>query len=694
MNQQERFFNRELSWLAFNDRVFQLGKDNQLPLLERVKFLSIAASNMDEFIKVRMGGLTILEESRPDKRDPSGLNATEQIKLCAAEIQFFFNSLYEYYAGTLSKQLQMSEIVHVEHEKIKEDERLFYGNYFKEHVLPHLVPVLMQHRHRSTIIRDGDIHLFVCLKNNLTGDRSNVVVTIGKNMPRFVASKNKKDSFRYLLMEEVIRMNIEILFEGVEILETGFFRVLRNADIQVSEDFPDSFLPEMEQVLSERAKSEVIALFFQHGMSEQMEKHVRSLFKTKECMVFRQNGPIKFSSFSDLSFMSGFDSLKRDQWEPVITDMFAKKRDIFPILAKDSFLLYHPFESYNPILRFIEEAADDPYVIAIRQVLYRTSKKSPIVEALKRAAQKGKTVTVLVELKARFDESQNIAQAQDMEKAGINVIYGVKGLKTHAKMCAVLRQESSGLKRYLHFGTGNYNEKTARLYCDFSYFTADEDLGSDAFSFFNVVTGYSFPNSFKALDAAPITMKTRFLELIENERNAASEGRQTFVFAKVNSLNHPEVIESLYDASNAGVQIFLNVRGICTLKPGIIGLSENIHVISIVDRYLEHARVFWFCNNGDDKLFISSADWMTRNLDKRLELLVPVREKNNKKKLMRILESFFKDNCNSWKLQPDGTYLPTKHSGSEDRFNAQQFCYNFALQQELSDEGNLFEPYR
>jgi polyphosphate kinase len=409
-------------------------------------------------------------------------------------------------------------------------------------------------------------------------------------------------------------------------------------------------------------------------------------------------GPLDLAAFMRLSELPGFDNLKNESWPPKPSPNVDLRSTMFEVIARRDVLLHHPYESFEPVVRLIEEAADDPDVLAIKQTLYRTSRNSPVVAALCRAAEKGKRVTALVELKARFDEERNIEWARSLEQASVQVIYGVKGLKTHAKVCIIVRREPHGVQRYVHFGTGNYNEITARIYSDISYMTNDEELGADAISFFNAVSGYSQPQQFRKIEAAPAGLRDRLLEMIETETQRKQQGQRAYITAKMNSLVDPAIIEALYTASQAGVKIQLNVRGICCLRPGVKGLSDNITVVSVVDRFLEHSRIVYFYHGGDERVFISSADWMPRNLDRRVELLVPVDDTASRRRLISILDVYFRDNVKARVLQPDGSYTKVRMSGRRKKpVSSQQVFYDEAcdaLKRAEQSRRTTFEPYR
>ena len=474
-------------------------------------------------------------------------------------------------------------------------------------------------------------------------------------------------------------------------------RITRNADMSVQEDQAFDLLSEMESVLEARTRSDCVRLEIEAAVSPATSKFLQTIFGVDDLGTYSVPGPVDLSVLMNLGSLSGFDKLKYKPWPPRQNPRFIKGKSIFETIRAGNILLYHPYDSFDPVQQFVDEAADDPDVVAIKQVLYRTSKNSPIVAALARAAEKGKYVTALVELKARFDEERNIEWARELENAGVQVIYGIKGLKTHCKICIVLRKEPQGLRRYMHFGTGNYNEITARLYSDVSYLTCDEDYGIDASAFFNTITGCSQPCPYRKIEAAPHGLRNKLISLIEAETERSRQGHKARIMAKMNALVDVHIIKALYAASQAGVKIRLNVRGICCLRPGIKGLSENIRVISIVDRFLEHARIFYFLNGGDEQVFISSADWMPRNLDRRVELLIPVEDASSRQRLVQILETHLADTVNGWQLKSDGRYERLAAPGKKKPVRSQEEIYLqvCAMTEESRRQQRImFEPLR
>jgi polyphosphate kinase len=498
-------------------------------------------------------------------------------------------------------------------------------------------------------------------------------------------------------MEELVQANVQRFFPGEQVLECHAFRITRNADISIDDDRNSDLLEQMKKIIGARRESDYVRIEISDQASSTLLTFLQELLSVCLEDVYSVPGPLDLTAFRQLTELQGFDHLRYTSWPPQPSVDVDPSKNLFEKIARESILLFHPYESFDPVVRLLEEASDDPDVLAIKQTLYRTSKKSPIIAALKRAAERGKYVTAIVELKARFDEARNIEWAREMEAAGVQVIYGVKGLKTHSKICLIIRRETHGVQRYVHFGTGNYNESTAKIYSDVSYLTCDEELSSDAVSFFNAVTGFSQPQNFRKIEAAPIGLRDKLLTLIASETRRKKQGQDAAIMAKLNSLVDPKLIDAIYEASQAGVKIDLNIRGICCLKPGVAGLSDNIRVISIVDRYLEHARILYFQHGGENLVFISSADWMPRNLDRRVELLVPVEETRHRERLIEILELSFRDTVKCSELQEDGSYKRIRAVGRRKKLRYQEELNQqarAAVKQAEKSKPTVFEPHR
>lgn len=692
-NTNKIYTNRELSWLEFNERLLDQARDIQVPLLERVKFLAISASNLDEFFMVRIGGLLQLIREGVEQQDNTGLTPSEQITAIDLRVRRMIDEQYRIYNDVFDPLLKKNEIIRIDIKELDNEQIDYITVFFTNELFPLLSPVSLCGRFEPMLIFNNTLNLLVRLKKTATISKF-AVVSMPRSIGRFIKVPSAS-GIQFMLVEELIAHFVEKLFSGETILECVPFRITRNADVSVSEDNASDLLAEMEEVVDARKRSECVRLETTSDISSTSKKFLHSYLKVDNARTYLLDGPIELSAFMKMvDFKSGTLLRYKAQVAQQSPDIPPGKT-MFDVIANKSILLIHPYESFEPVLRFIEEAADDPDVVIIKQILYRTSKNSPIVDALKRAAEKGKNVTALVELKARFDEERNIEWAHDLEDSGVQVVYGVKGLKTHAKVCLVIRRENEGLVRYMHFGTGNYNELTAHMYSDVSYLTCNDALGVDTSAFFNAITGYSQPLQFKCIEMAPVGLREKLIELIENESERKKQGHDAFIRAKMNSLVDSGIIEMLYKASKSGVKIELNIRGICCLKPGVKGISDNITVISIVDRYLEHARIFQFCHGGDNIIYMSTADWKPRNLDKRIELMVPVENPAAKKKLSELLDIYFSDNCNAWILNPDGMYVRCK-PGKRKPKRAQDVLYSkacYAIQSEKRNRRTVFEPH-
>jgi polyphosphate kinase len=650
------FLNRELSWIHFNFRVLEQAEDASLPPLERLKFAAITASNADEFFMVRVGGLKMLQRQGEERPDPADLTASEQL----AEISERMHELVELQHACLLKelepQLRKGGIRRLRMEELSPVQLRHVEALFEDFIFPVITPVAVALGAEFPLLAGLGIALHVRLEGPPEeGGARHALVAVPKGLARFLTLPGEA-GFSYILLEEVIRAYVGRLFPGVKVLECAAFRITRNADMGVREDLAGDLLAQMREVLTERKESDCVRLEIEKGASKEAQAFLKAALGVEDSDVYAVPGPLDLAAFFRLANLSGYEAMKIETWSPQAVPEAPATESMFDILKRGNLLLLHPYESYDPVLRLLQEAADDPNTLAIKQVLYRVSENSPVVAALMRAAERGKHVTALIELKARFDEARNIDWADAMAQTGAQVIYGVKGYKTHAKICVVVRREPAGVVRYVHYGTGNYNEKSARLYSDVSFMTCEEDYGSDASVFFNTITGYSQLAKFRKVEAAPLGIRPRLLELVENEAERSRQGEAAGIEVKVNSLADPELIAALYQASQAGVKIRLNVRGICCLRPGVKGLSENIRVVSVVDRYREHARIFRFLNGGDPKLFISSADWMPRNLDRRIELMVPVEDRESAEKLSQILTTCLADTQQAWRLSASGSY--------------------------------------
>ncbi len=694
---EARLFSRELSWLAFNHRVLEEALDADNPLLERLKFLSIVSSNLDEFFMVRVGGLQVLNGASRRERDPSGLNPEKLLAEISQRVHAMVEAQYTCFRDEIVPQMHHAKIRQHDETALTPTLYDYVQNLFEREIYPALSPLSLGDPERIPLIPGLTMHLAVRLRP-AKGKKTprHAVVTLPRKLGRFITLPID-EGHNYLLMEDVVRLFIERLFPGESVQECQPFRITRNADMSVREDLASDLLAEMKDVLSQRKNSPCVRLEISARASKTLLAYLQELLDIDDSHTYSVRGPLDLAAYFSLTRTTGFDELREKPWPPQPLPGLQPKESMFDVIRRGDVILFHPYQSFDPVLRLLEEAAEDPDVLAIKQILYRTSENSAIVSALARAANRDKHVTALVELKARFDEARNIGWAEALEQTGVQVIYGLKRLKTHAKICIIVRREPGGIRRYVHFGTGNYNEITARLYTDISFMTCQEDYGADATAFFNMITGYAQPINFRRIEAAPLGLRARLLELIEGETQRQQQGQKGHIIAKFNALVDQEIIEALYRASQAGVKIQLNVRGICCLRPGVPGLSENIAVVSVVDRFLEHARILYFRRGGEPLVFISSADWMPRNLDRRVELLIPVDDAACKERLIGILKTAFNDEAKSRHLRPDGTY--ERHPKRKDvkalRSQARYYQDAVELAKRAAPENTVvFEPQR
>jgi polyphosphate kinase len=696
-DQPQRFLNRELSWLEFNQRVLDEARDDSLPLLERLKFLAITASNLDEFFMVRVGGLRLVVEQGITSPDPSGMSPADQLTAIGKRAHEMVQQQQACFAD-LEAKLAEAGIRRVRGQDLNERQARSIEQVFESEIFSVLTPMAATSAEEFPLLVNQMLHVCVQLKPDpKAGTQPRfAIIPLGRSLPRFFTLGADR-GYSFILLEDVVRRLVGRFFPGEEVTGQGVFRITRNADFTLRDDLATDLLAGMEGILTARKHGQCVRLEIDAAAGEAIQAFLKQSLRVAPDNIFVTGGPIDLAAFMQLTDLAGFESLKYEPWPPQPSPDIEQGASLFPILARKDVLLYHPYQSFDPVLRLVEEAAADPDVLAIKQILYRTSRNSPIVAALARAAQRGKYVTAIVELKARFDEARNIEWARNLEENGVQVIYGIKGLKTHAKTCIIVRREPHGVVRYVHFGTGNYNEITARIYSDASLLTSNEELGADAVSFFNAITGYSQPQRYRKIEAAPTGLRQRIVELIEAETHRKQQGQKAAINVKVNSLVDPEIINALYAASQAGVPVRLNVRGVCCLRPGVAGLSENISVVSIVDRYLEHSRILQFHHGGDELVFLSSADWMPRNLDRRIELLVPVEDPPCKARLIEILETYFEDNVKARHLQADGSYTRGKGRGKKKPRRSQELLYEDArrrVKEAEQSQQTTFEPHR
>lgn len=677
MTQNERFTNRELSWLAFNKRVLSEAKDNHLPLMERLKFLSITASNLDEFFMVRVASLKDQVNAGYTKKDIAGMTSKEQIDAILKETHKFTTAQYNTYNRSFLPSLKKNGLkIVTEFEKLTEEQADYVDNYFQKEVFPVLTPMAVDSSRPFPLIRNRSLNIGALLMDKKKkGTIDFATVQVPSVLPRVVTIPTDGDNCTtVILLEQIIEKNIQKLFLNYRVLCQAPFRVMRNADLSIDEDEAADLLIEIEKQLKKRQWGEAIRLEVEDNIDKRLLKTLRKEFDLSEDAIFKINGPLDLTFLMKVYDIEGFDHLKEPKYIPQQPKMLDASRDLFEQIREHDILLHHPYETFDPVVNFVKKAASDPNVLAIKQTLYRVSSHSPIIASLAQAAENGKQVSVLVELKARFDEENNIVWAKKLEKAGCHVIYGLVGLKTHSKITLVVRKEEDGIRRYVHLGTGNYNDSTAKLYTDMGMFTSKTRYGEDATAVFNMLSGYSEPLVWNKLSLAPLWLRGKFLSLIEREKEHAKNGRPARIIAKMNSLCDPGIIEALYDASEAGVEIDLIVRGICCLRAGIKGLSEHIRVRSIVGTFLEHSRIFYFENNGNAEYYMGSADWMPRNLDKRVEILFPVEDPILQEEIYHILHMQLSDTKKAHLLMPDGHYVKVDQRGKTPLNSQLYFC--------------------
>ncbi len=695
MNQEykktEYFMNRELSWLQFNERILLEAKDKSNLLFERMKFLSITASNLDEFFMVRVASLKDMVDAKVTKQDLSGMKPKEQLSEIIEQTHEFMGRQYNTYGRSLLPLLEKEGLKIVSHyEQLSEKQSEFVDKYFDEIIYPILTPMAVDSARPFPLIRNKSINICVCLKDKDEGKFATVQVP---QVVSRIVELPSIDGKEVILLEQIIEKNIDKLFSNHKVLCAFPYRVTRNADMNIDEDDASDLLEEIEKQVKKRQWGDTIRLEVEEKCDKRIIKFLKQELDVNENAIYKINGPLDLTFLMKLYGIEGFEKLKDEKYIPVQSARVNDEEDIFTQISRGDILLHHPYESFDPVVNFIKQAAEDENVLAIKQTLYRVSGNSPIIASLAKAAENGKQVTVLVELKARFDEENNIQWAKKLEKAGCHVIYGLVGLKTHSKITMVVRREEEGIKRYVHLGTGNYNDATAKLYTDMGLMTCNEAIGEDATAAFNMISGYSEPKQWKKLSLAPYWLRNRFLYLINREIKYAKEGKEAFITAKMNSLCDKEIIAALYEASCAGVEINLIVRGICCLKTGISGVSENIHVRSIVGTFLEHSRIFYFANGGNTEVYMASADWMPRNLDKRVEILFPVEDENIKEEVIEILNIQLNDTLKAHILVGDH-YEKVDKRGKEPLSSQMYFCEQARARRKKNDgaDNRLFTP--
>ncbi len=694
---REPFLNRELSWLEFNHRVLGEARDPTTPLLERLKFAIIVASNLDEFFMVRVASIKRQIGDGISRRDPSGLTPVELLERVAARAHEQDQALHAALGGDILPGLAQRGWPLVRPGDLDEAGKAWLRRMFRDQVAPALTPLAIDAERPFPLLANLSLNLGVLLEPATGGERPRLaVVQLPSRIPPLVRVSGDQSS-RYVLLEEVVRAGLPTLFPGQTLLATAVFRVTRDSELELDDEGGASFVENISEELRGRRHSEVVRLEVEAGADPALVATILERVGALPQDVYEVPPPIDLRSLRTFLDLPGPDALRDPPQRPLALPEAAPDRDLFGLLDGQDLVLHFPYDAFDPIVTLLTRAADDPDVLAIKQTLYRTSGDSPVVRALARAADRGKQVTVLVELLARFDEWSNIRWAHELERSGAHVIYGVRGYKTHAKVLLIVRRSPDGIRRYVHLATGNYNDRTALLYTDFGLMTTDPDIGADAASFFNALTGYSDPPDMRKLVMAPTRLRERLIALIERERRRAEQGQAAAIDAKMNALVDEEIIRALYAASAVGVRIRLNVRGICCLRPGVKGLSETIEVVSVVDRYLEHARILRVRNGGDDQVFLSSADWMPRNLDRRIELMFPVEADAPRRKVLGALEAMFRDDVKASLLQPDGSWRRRRPKGGRDPYRAQVELYREAAEERRRADqagGVKLEPIR
>ena len=673
----KNYVNRELSWLEFDFRILNEARDKSIPLFERLKFLIITASNLDEFFMVRVASLKDMVHAKYKKTDIAGLRPEEQLELIGEKTHELVALQYSTYNRSLLPALKQQGLQIVsEHEELTEKDGNFVDRFFHDNVYPVLTPMAVDSSRPFPLIRNKSLNIAALVqKKNGADGLEFAMVQVPSGLPRIVElPADGNGERRVILLEEIIERNMKELFLNYNIVSAHPFRIMRNADFTLDEEEAEDLLEEIQKQLKKRQWGEVIRLEVEEKVDKRLLKILKRELSVGNDDIYEINGPLDLTFLMKMYGMSGFDELKTPSYTPQPIPAFMNDDDIFTNMRKGDILLHHPYQTFEPVVEFVRQAAKDPDVLAIKQTLYRVSGHSPIVAALAEAAERGKQVSVLVELKARFDEENNINWAKKLEKAGCHVIYGLVGLKTHCKITLVVRREEDGIRRYVHLGTGNYNDSTAKLYTDCGLMTCHPQIGEDATAVFNMLSGYSEPPTWNKLALAPLWLRSRCIRMIKREAEHARAGKPARIMAKMNSLCDKEVIANLYEASCAGVKIELVIRGICCLKAGIPGLSENITVHSIVGNFLEHARILYVENDGSPEVYMGSADWMPRNLDKRVEIMFPVEDPELKKQVIHILQVQLEDNVKAHVLQPDGTYEKIDKRGKVLVCAQEQFC--------------------
>ncbi len=675
----ELFINREISSLEFNKRVLEEASDLSNPLLERTRFLSIVSSNLDEFTSVRVAGVWDQVAAGLEEIDESGFTPRQLMNQLCSLMHELMADMYNCFNRSLRPALKRENLVLAKYKKITPRQKDFIENLFLKTIYPVLTPMVVDKSRPFPLLANRSLNIGLLLEDEREDSETIfATVQVPAVLDRLVQLPAEDNKRVFVLLEDIIKGHMGELFTGHKIISMGCYRIIRNAGLGVDEEGAEDLLEAIQQSLKMRKWGEVIRLELEQGMDERLIQTLVEEWEVPENGIYKIKGPIDLTFLNRLSNLNAYDHLRYTVLRPHMPEAFSSEEDYFQVITDQDLVLHHPYESFDPVVNLVTQAASDPNTLAIKQILYRVSGNSPIVAALAQAAENGKQVTVLVEIKARFDEEQNINWAKQLEQAGCHVIYGLMGLKTHGKILLIVRREETGIKRYLHLSTGNYNDVTAQVYEDVGFFTCDPYMGADASALFNMLSGLSNLGTLYKMYVAPSGLRARFITEINREARNAQAGNQAHIIAKMNSLIDSEIIDNLYKASQAGVEIDLIVRGICCLRPGIKGVSENIKVRSIVGRFLEHSRIYYFYNDGEENVYLSSADWMPRNLDRRVEVMFPIEEESLRDRVINILDAYLRDTIKVRLLQPDGTYLRLDRRG-KSKFNAQEYFLGTGL---------------
>jgi polyphosphate kinase len=694
---EPRYLDRALTWLGFNGRVLEEAIDPANAILERLRFLGIFASNLDEFFMIRVAGVRELLIANVEHRTAAGLSPAESMQRIAARARELVAQAYSLWERELVPALREGGVHVLRTADLESKERAFLDRLFTREIFPILTPAAIDPALPFPRVVNLALHLAVRLKRDGDEERF-AIVQLPRLSARWIQVSGTAGGARFVLLEDAAREHLGHLFAGYTVEEAAAFRVTRDADFATDDQEAEDLVDAVREVLRQRMQGDPVRLEIEDRASAELTTRLREALRLEPEEVYRAPGPVDLKFLLDFARLSSLPAPRAASWPPQGTPDIPPGEALWDELQERDILLFHPYESFEPVLRLLRLASEDPFVLAIKQVLYRTSSASEIVRSLERAAENGKQVTVLIELQARFDEERNVNWARRLEDAGAQVLYGLAGLKTHAKALLIVRRGAAGIERYAHVGTGNYNERTVLDYSDLSLLTTDEDLCSDLTGFFNVVTGFSEPLPWRKIAMAPLGLRARFLSLIRRETEKSTPDDPGQIRAKMNALLDPKIIDALYEASGAGVRVDLNVRGSCLLRPGVKGMSEHIRVVSIVDRFLEHSRIFEFRNGGDVETYIGSADWMPRNLDRRVELVVPVSDPEHRARLGRILDAFFADNVKARELKADGTLV--KRDGRRKQSRAQEIFWEEARERATRPIGasdpdrSAFQPLR